>query len=561
MTPASSKSEAMIRAAGKSRIYSVGIYARLSVDSHNEKNESIDTQIEIAKVYMESQPDMVLYDCYIDLGKTGTNFERDGFNRLMADVRLRKVDCVIVKDFSRFGRNYIETGNYIQKIFPFLGVRFISVTDHFDSICAQNDDLGMQLKNLANEMYARDIAVKVKSSRKAQWEKGSYTGGIPPYGYRAERSNGIKRLYIDETTAWIVKELYRQYETGKGLKELVTWLYENQIHRPGDYRRYGHAYREDNEQLIEWEKSSVRLILTNPVYMGHLVQARTCGKDYRLRKKHDILSEDWSVMENTHEAIISEEQFFHIAERFERQAASFCNQDGFSKTVPMEDNIFSDILFCGDCGCKMAMVSHIKDLSSKDKKRMYGFYCRNGYRIDDFACARKSISREKLMELVRDTLKQQFAVSGIKQKNLVEKNNRMAAKRKKKQEAEAEDNRKLMEHLRLSSSELYLKYRDGKLTKEAFLRGKEGNAQEIEKLQKRQEQMSKELKSLDVAAAEQDAFLRALVKGRETVEWNRELLDALIERIDVYSDKRVKITFRFGAEDFAGIIGGGSYGK
>ncbi len=172
------------------KTYSVGIYARLSVDSHNEKNESIDNRIEMAKSYMELQPDMVLFGCYSDLGKTGTNFEREGFNRLMADVRSRKVDCIIVKDFSRFGRNYIEAGNYIQKIFPFLGVRFISVTDRFDSLYENGDDLGVNLKNLANEMYAKDIAVKVKAARKAQWEKGSYTGSIPAYGYRGSGMMG-----------------------------------------------------------------------------------------------------------------------------------------------------------------------------------------------------------------------------------------------------------------------------------------------------------------------------------------------------------------------------------
>lgn len=163
-----------------SKIYSVGIYARLSVDSGERKNESIETQMEIAKAFVKSQSDMMIFDCYSDIGKTGTNFEREGFERMMRDVRMRKIDCIIVKDLSRFGRNHIETGNYIEKIFPFMGVRFIAVTDHFDSmnISGQNETLGVNLKNLVNEMYARDIALKVKSSRKAKWEQGSYTGGI-----------------------------------------------------------------------------------------------------------------------------------------------------------------------------------------------------------------------------------------------------------------------------------------------------------------------------------------------------------------------------------------------
>ena len=156
-----------------SKMYSVGIYARLSVDAkcmaceQARKNESIETQIEIAKAFVKSQSDMMIFDCYSDIGKTGTNFEREGFERMMRDVRTRKIDCIIVKDLSRFGRNHIETGNYIEKIFPFMGVRFIAVTDNFDSmnISGQNEALGVNLKNLVNEMYARDIALKVKSSR------------------------------------------------------------------------------------------------------------------------------------------------------------------------------------------------------------------------------------------------------------------------------------------------------------------------------------------------------------------------------------------------------------
>lgn len=554
-----SKKERTVTAVKSSHIYSVGIYARLSVDSHNEKNESIDTQIEIAKAYMESQPDMILYGCYSDLGRTGTNFERAGFNRLMADVRQRKVDCVIVKDFSRFGRNYIETGNYIQKIFPFLGVRFVAVTDRFDSIHSQTDDLGMELKNLANEMYARDIAVKVKSSRKTMWEKGSYTGGLPAYGYRAEWIDGIKCLFIDDTTAGIVRELYRQYETGKSMKELIVWLYESKIHRPKDYLRYGHVYWEEGEQLLQWSRGSIKVILTNPVYMGHLVQGRTCGKDYIMRKRHDIASEDFCVKQNTHEAIITEEQFFHVAERFEKQAALYSNRYGFSKTVPVDDNIFEDILFCGDCGNRMAMLSTIKALSSGDRKRMYAYNCPNAYRIDGLACKKKSITKDTLTDLVKAALYQQFAISGIKQKQLVEKNNQLAEERKKKLEAELAESQKLMDRRKVLSSELYLKYRSGEITRDAFWQGKEENEKEIQKLAARQEQLEQKKRAAGRLTAEQNEFLRALVRCSEKAELNRELLNALIERIDVFEDRRIKIAFRFQAKDFYGVAGGGSH--
>ena len=149
------------------KVYSVGIYARLSVDNHDGKETSIDSQIAMGKEYIKDQLDLKLYDCYSDLGMTGTNFERQGFERLMQDIRDGYVNCVIVKDFSRFGRNYIETGNYIEKIFPFMGVRFIAITDYFDSArpADHNQRLSMNLKNIVNELYAKDIAQKVTASK------------------------------------------------------------------------------------------------------------------------------------------------------------------------------------------------------------------------------------------------------------------------------------------------------------------------------------------------------------------------------------------------------------
>ena len=282
-----------------SKMYSVGIYARLSVDSDERKNESIETQMEIAKEFIDRQGDMILYDSYVDLGKTGTNFNREGFERMMRDVRMRKIDCIVVKDLSRFGRNHIETGNYIEKIFPFMGVRFIAVTDNFDSmnISGQDETLSVNLKNLVNEMYARDIALKVKSSRKAQWEQGSYTGGVPPYGYRVKRIDGKRCLFVEEITSDIVKKIYDLFLSGRNMAEIVVWLYENGIVRPSEYHRTGQIYFQDKEKSLEWPKRSVKAVLTNPVYMGCLIQGSTCGKDYMLRDRHDIEPEDWSVKE------------------------------------------------------------------------------------------------------------------------------------------------------------------------------------------------------------------------------------------------------------------------
>ena len=175
----------------KSRQYKAGIYARLSADIDEKKNESVEVQIEIARKFIEEwngqHTDKIeVSDCYIDLGKTGTNFNRDAFQRLMQDVRMGDINCVIVKDLSRFGRNYLEAGNYIEKIFPFLGVRFIAVADGFDTGADGNETKQMvsEIKNLVNDMYAKDFSVKAKASLAQRRKEGSYVGRPAPYGYK-----------------------------------------------------------------------------------------------------------------------------------------------------------------------------------------------------------------------------------------------------------------------------------------------------------------------------------------------------------------------------------------
>lgn len=531
------------------KIYSVGIYARLSVDGSDRKNESIETQIEIAKAFMKQQKDMVLFECYTDIGKTGTNFEREGFEKMMQDVRTGKIDCILVKDLSRFGRNHIETGNFIEKIFPFLGVRFIAVTDAFDSmnVAAPNETLGVNLKNLVNEMYARDIAQKVKSSRKAKWEQGSYTGGVPPYGYRAEWIGDKKCLFVEETTSDIVKKIYELFLSGKNRGEIVRWLYEEKIVRPTEYHKTGQIYsREDN--LLQWSNGTVKMILTNPVYMGCLVQGRTCGKDYRMRSRHDIDSGDWSVKEQTHEAIISEDLFFEAAGKFEKSSV-YCNVDGYSKTIPADGDIFEAVLFCGECGAKMKRISAIKSFSSKDRVRTYSYNCSKYDRIDEQKCSSKSITLHSLTDMVKTAVRQEFSLSAMRPKDLVERNNLEAERIKtewKKQLAELDRKR---ENMIKFGSEQYLKYRMGETSEKDFQRAKFDNDKQALSMQKERIALSEKLKGIDRHTVQKNHFLCALAKGSVKTELTAETIRTLIDRIEVYSDHRIKVIFAFKRKD------------
>lgn len=551
MARTSKKKQTDKRAASTtSKIYSVGIYARLSVDGNDRKNESIETQIEIAKAFVKQQKDMALHDCYIDIGKTGTNFEREAFERMMGDVRMRKIDCIIVKDLSRFGRNHIETGSYIEKIFPFMGVRFIAVTDNFDSmnIAGQNETLDVSLKNLVNEMYARDIAIKVKSSRKAKWEQGSYTGGVPPYGYRAEWIDGKKCLFIEETTSDIVRKIFELFLSGRNRKEIVVWLYEQGIVRPTEYHKTGEIFHRDREKLLQWSRESVKMILTNPVYMGCLVQGRTCGKDYRIRSRHDIDSGDWSIKEHTHEAIISEEVFFRAAGKLEKSSA-YCHKSGFGKTVPPKEDIFADVLYCGACGSKMKRISAVKTFSTGNRVRTYSYNCPKYDRIDGEKCASKYIALQTLTDMVKEAVRQEFALSAMRPKKLIEANIREAEKQKEEWNQERHRLEKKLENLKRLESEQYAKYRMGEMDEKIFLLEREENAKKAASIQRRCAEIEERFRTIDAQTIQKNHFLRALVRGNEKTELTGEVIRTLIHRIEVYPDHRVRIVFAFQRQD------------
>lgn len=491
---------------------------------------------------------MVLFQCYIDLGKTGTNFNRDGFNRLMQDVRMKNIDCIIVKDFSRLGRNYIEMGNYLEKIFPFLGVRFISVTDNFDSLEDGKDSgqLGMNLKNLVNELYARDIGIKIKASKQAKWEQGSYTGGIPPYGYYAQWIEGKKCLFIEEITGDIVRGIYNLYLEGKNRKEIGAWLYEKNIHRPKDYRRYGHIFSEEEEILQEWSDCTIKTILSNPVYRGCLVQCKI--RESRQRKRHEVSNDDWSVKECTHEAIVSEDMFFKVAERFERQAI-YCNRDGFSKAILLEEDLFRGLLFCGECGKEMARTSSVKEFASGDRIRNFSYYCRSSNRVDTYGCGKKYVTLETLCGLVKVALKQKLWLTEMKPGHVME---RIRAEvenlcREMKKQQEHDKGRK--ENLERKASDQYKKYRIGELSQSDFLEWKQRYNEKIKVLEERQAEWNNNIKEQDAIARQKVQWVQSLLDFQENSKLDRDILNALIQRIDVYPDKRVEIHFRFTFKD------------
>ena len=433
----------------KDKIYSVGIYARLSVDGTERKNESIDNQLELCREYVRSHEDMEIFDCYSDLGKTGTNFQRDDFERLMADVRMRKVDCIVVKDLSRFGRNHLEMGNYLGKIFPFLGVRFIAVNDNFDNMDGDPETLGVQLKNLVNELYTKDIAVKIRSSRVKQFERGSFSGCHPVYGYDVMKEGNRRVLVVNEEAAVVVRELFDRFLRGEGYVEMIEWLYAEKIHRPSDYRKYGHVHQRDGEELHNWHKATLNQILNNCAYIGWLICEQKDGERVIGRTSTKVLTGELKVRENNHEPIISEEVFQEVARQFEARSQKFSS--GSSRNLPMEEDIYKDLIYCGLCGSKFTRECGLTNRSG-GKVRNYQYRCVNKETIDDRKCDNDRISLIILNRLVEEALEKEFSLTSMKQKDLVTASKRQAENEKKKLEKEISEISYKIEELKKSGS-------------------------------------------------------------------------------------------------------------
>ena len=538
----------------KDKIYSVGIYARLSVDGTDRKNESIDNQLELCREFVRSHEDMEVFDCYSDLGKTGTNFQRDDFERLMADVRMRKVDCIVVKDLSRFGRNHLEMGNYLGKIFPFLGVRFIAVNDNFDNMDGDPETLGVQLKNLVNELYAKDIAVKIRSSRVKQFERGSFSGCHPVYGYDVVKEGNRRVLVVNEEAAVVVRELFDRFLRGEGYVEMIEWLYAEKIHRPSDYRKYGHVHQMDGEELHNWHKATLNQILNNCAYIGWLICEQKDGERVTGRTSTKVLTGELKVRENNHEPIISEEVFQEVARQFEARSQKFSS--GSSRNLPMEEDIYKDLIYCGLCGSKFTRECGLTNRSG-GKVRNYQYRCVNKETIDDRKCDNDRISLIILNRLVEEALEKEFSLTSMKQKDLVTASKRQAENEKKKLEKEISEISYKIEELKKSGSEDYIRYRSGEMTEQAMTEAAENRKKEIRRMQDRQKVLERRLAEIDGKTEKRNHYLRTLMKCRKGTPLTAEVLHALIHKIEVFKDKRVKVHFIYSGKEIMELEGGG----
>lgn len=288
--------------------YHTGIYARLSVEDTLSEGSSIENQILIGRRFIEEQKDLIFVESYIDNGQTGTHFNRPAFLRLMEDVEAGRIQCIIVKDFSRFGRNYLKVGEYLENIFPSKNVRFISINDHFDSnVKGKQDDFIVPLKSILHDSYAKDISKKVSTSIDVKKRNGIFMSGKPPYGYIRSKTHPY-HLVIQREQAVVIEKIYRWRLEGVGVSIIADRL--NDMGIPTWSKLYLKQSGKTNKSL--WHGSTITNILRNPCYLGCLVERKTEKVLYKGSVTKVIPEEEWNVIEHTHEPIIPPEIFFQV---------------------------------------------------------------------------------------------------------------------------------------------------------------------------------------------------------------------------------------------------------
>lgn len=543
----------------KSRQYKAGIYARLSADidkkvcRQTSKNESVEVQIEIAKKFIEEwngqHTDKIeVSDCYIDLGKTGTNFNRDAFQRLMQDVRMGDINCVIVKDLSRFGRNYLEAGNYIEKIFPFLGVRFIAVADGFDTGADGNETKQMvsEIKNLVNDMYAKDFSVKAKASLAQRRKEGSYVGGPAPYGYQAVWEGKVRRLIPDENTAEIVRYIYKKFIETESYTAVTDDLNIRKINPPAVYHKTGEVYCLPDAVYKGWDKGSVERIIKSDTYSGRLVQGKTSitarDESNRIHKPEN----DWVVKEEAHEPLITPEimkEAARVRRKLREQTKSHAHP---TKGCPIGENVFDKVLYCGVCGRKMTRHSYVKHYADDSKNRMDGYFCMNGGATKTDNCPSSNrISKSALTDILFALFEKEFDVGLKKQRMYLD--TARAIIRHKKQELEQSLHAVVCTKLRLAEEESgkYMAYRMGNLSQKDYVEYKMCKENRLQDLEKQEKNFREQEVSLERDGETYLKAVRALIKLKNEQVLTRELIESLIDKIYVYPGKRVEVLFTY----------------
>lgn len=522
--------------------YMAAVYLRLSEEdedlslrSDKTESNSIVNQKALILKELDSMPEVTLFDIYIDDGYTGLNYDRPEFKRMRNDIYDGKVNMVIVKDLSRLGRDYIDSGRYVQKIFPSLNVRFVSVLDHFDSLTASPNDINLLIpvKNFVNDNYSRDISGKVRSHQEVMRANGLYVGSYVAYGYKKMEGNK-NRIEPDEYSADIVRRIFAWKLDGMSAKGIAEKLNQLGVMAPSEYKRLmGINYKTgfQKKSRVKWTAVSVTRILKNRIYIGVLEQGKREKINYKLDKVVDKPKEEWAVASDSHEPIISKTDFENVSRLLSLDM----------RKAPTMENIylFSGLLFCGECGRSMVRRQN------KYKSKSYAYYICSTYNKGK-GCSRHSISENKVREIVFDSIKRHME-QVVELDQVLQMIDSMKVKC---EDIIANDRGILMKceelnQCRRMEVSLHKDLLEGIISKGEYIQFSRIYSDRAMAAEQAVEKLKQEVETIFCKGLVSNEWVRKFAHDRDIEELDRSTVLSLVDKIVVHEGCRIEIIFKY----------------
>lgn len=510
-------------------------YYRLSKDDgKNHESDSIANQRMLIHAYLEKHPNIILVDEADDDGYTGTNYDRPGFRKVMGCINAGKVNCVIVKDLSRMGREYIETGKYLEMIFPSLGVRFIAINDDVDSEKrSSGDDLIVPIKNIMNESYCRDLSKKLRYQFRIQRSNGEYLGAFVSYGY-CKSPDDKHKIVIDEYAAEVVKGIFSLFFQGYSQNMISDYLNGENILTPAEYKQsLGLKYR-TNFQIAtkaKWSVVQINRILTNPIYIGTLVQGKRGTPNYKVKMMRVRKEDEWTIVENNHPAIVDPLMFALVQKMLIRD----------TRRVPGNDVLLplAGVLFCADCNRSL-----LRRGVTRGKKKFYYYVCSTYKRSG--GCSSHSFKQGKLEQTVLHAVVNQINMI-VEMDQLLRDigANDIQSIRVKRLDMMIAQKHKDIDGYQDFRMNLYEAFCDQLIERDEYDKMRSKYGQMIADAQNAVKKLEQERHEIVSTQNVHSGWIQQFVQYQGITELTREVVVALIDRIYVYEDKRIRIDFNY----------------
>ena len=536
----------------ETRSYLAGVYVRLSNERHEtwrEKSHSPKAQAYVCQSYAKENGIHVV-QVYEDYEYSGTNFERPAYIQMMTDIKCGKINCIIVRDLSRLGREHIEMGRLIDKVFPFLGVRFISVLDKLDTCkdVDNNKSFEVMIKNIINDLYAKDISQKIISSKHQRAKDGYFIGSVPPYGYKIDKTPKGQKLLVDENTAPIVRMIFDLTLEGKSQYEVALELNKQKITTGMVYYKTGRMKREEDDP--QWVVGTVSKILVNSVYTGTLSQGKKRQNLVKGEKQHLTKKEEWIVVPNSHEAIISEDEFNLVKTQRKERKESHVFSSKQHDFVRDRENRFKGLVFAKYSGMPMYRRTRIY---GKNHDRLYYVFKTDDYTgiISDHE--RLFIMERTLEEMVLKAISD-MATSLVSEKVLMERITKEYILQSEKFKSELKLQKATLKRTNSNIEKLYERYATGSLDKDKYLYEKELDNFKSEACLAEIAKLEEKLADLKSEKRKARKIARSIFENRTNTRLSYEVIHDLIERIDVVSKTMIDVLFTFDYSKKGGAI-------